>query len=217
MLRVLTGIALLSIIVIAFYLPSQFPARTFYDQLRAEHTINEEFWGDAHAEAILDRALAIDAKIGNAPDTVAPVLAVPRQMIDPQARTNLRLTDMRERLVSSSYVQGLRATLLLAEYRISALLQWGPAMLLLIALAVVDGLVVRLVSSYEFGDHSPVKFGAFGFTLIAFLLVVVVSFMLPTAIHPIFYGVVPVVLAVLMATVVANFHRNAMKPHSIAA
>jgi len=217
MLRALAGIALLSIIVIAFYLPSQFPARTFYDQMRSEHSTNEAFWGDAHADAILERALAIDAKVANAPDTVAPVVAVPRPTIDPLSSTNLRLTEMRERFLRSSYVQGLRATLLLAEYRISALLQWGSATFLLIALAVVDGLVVRLVSSCEFGDHSPVKFGGFGFTLIAFLWVVVLSFMLPTAIHPIFYGVVPVILAVLMATVVANFHRNAMKPHSIAA
>lgn len=217
MLRVLSGIALLSIIVIAFYLPSQFPARTFYEQLHAEHSTNEQFWGDSHADAILERALAIDAKVVNAPDTVAPAVAVPRKTIDPLSRTNLRLTEMRDRFVNSSYVQGLRATLLLAEYRISALIQWGPAAFLFLALAVLDGLVVRLVSSYEFGDHSPVKFGAFGFSLIAFLWLVVVSFMLPTAIHPIFYGVAPVVLAILLATVIANFHRNSMKPHNIAA
>lgn len=217
MLRVLSGIALLSIIVIAFYLPSQFPARTFYEQLRAEHSTNEQFWGDAHADAILERALAIDAKVVNAPDTVAPAVAVPRKTFDPLSRTNLRLTEMRERFVNSSYVQGLRATLLLAEYRISAMAQWGPPMFLFLVLGVLDGLIVRLVSSYEFGDHSPVKFGAFGFTTIAFVWLVVVSFMLPMAIHPIFYGVAPVVLAVLMSTVVANFHRNAMRPHNFTA
>jgi Domain of unknown function (DUF4400) len=217
MLRVLTGIALLSVAVIALYLPSQYPARAFYDQLRAEHATNERFWGEAHADAILERALAIDARVVTAPDTVAPAVAVPRPTIDPLSRTNLRLAEMRDRFINSSYVQGLRATLLLAEYRVSALLQWGPAMFVFLALAVLDGLVVRLVSSYEFGDHSPVKFGAFGFTLIALLWLVVVSFMLPTAVHPIFYGVAPVVLAVLMATVVANFHRNAMKPHHISA
>lgn len=217
MLRILTGIALLSIIVAAFYLPSQFPARTFYEQLRAEHATNEQYWGDDHAGAILERALAIDARVVNAPATVAPAVAVPRHTKDPLARTNVRLAEMRDRLTNSSYVQGLRATLLLAEYRLSTLLQWGPAMLFFVVLAVLDGLVVRLVSSYEFGDHSPVKFGAFGFTLVGFLWLVVVSFMWPAAIHPVFYGVVPVVFAVLLATVVANFHRNAMKPANLGA
>ncbi|HQR19503.1 MAG TPA: DUF4400 domain-containing protein [Burkholderiaceae bacterium] len=217
MLRILSGVALLSIIVIALYLPSQFPARTFYEQLRAEHETNERFWGDAHADAILDRALAIDEKVVKAPDAVAPAVVIPRPPTDPLSRTNLKLTEMRERFISSSYVQGLRATLLLAEYRVSALLQWGPAVLMFMVLAVLDGLVVRLVSSCEFGDYSPVKFGAFGFALIGFLWLVVVSFMLPTAVHPLFYGIAPVLLAILMSTVVANVHRNAMRPHNIAA
>ena len=214
MLRILTGIALLSIVVVALYLPSQFPAHRFYDQLRAEHTTNEQFWGDDHADAILERALALDAKVVNAPATVAPAVAVARQAADPLSRTNLQLTQLKERFVSSSYVQGLRATLLLAEYRLSALIQWFPAMLIFVVVAILDGLVVRLVSSYEFGDHSPVKFGAFGFALVGFVWLVAVSFMWPTAIHPVFYGVVPVVLAVLLATVVANFHRNALNPRN---
>jgi len=83
-----------------------------------------------------------------------------------------------------------------------------------VGLALLDGFVVRLVRSYEFGDHSPVKFAVFGFSLIAFLWLVVVSFMWPTAIHPLFYGTAPVLLGILLASAVANFHRSSMKPHN---
>lgn len=214
MVRILSGIALLSIIVIALYLPSQFPAEKFLNHLREEHDRTARFWGDKNANEILARALSIDEMVLSSPETVAPNVVSQTPPKSLNLHTHLKLDEMRERFFETSYVRGLRATLLLAEYRIAALIQWGPSLALFVLLALIDGQIVRIVRSYEFGDHSPVSFGVFAFTLIAVLWLITVSFMLPTAIHPLWYGVVPLVVGAVSGIVVANFHRSAMKPRA---
>ena len=214
MVRILSGIALLSIVVIALYLPSQFPAEKFFSHLREEHDRNSRFWGDKNANEILARALDIDEMVVSSPAAIAPSVVSQSSPNSLNLQTHLKLDEMRERFVDSSYVRGLRATLLLAEYRISALMQWAPGVALFVLLALIDGQIVRIVRSYEFGDHSPVSFGVFAFTLIALLWLITVSLLLPTAIHPLWYGVVPIVLGAVSGVVVANFHRSAMKPRA---
>lgn len=214
---VLPLIAIISLVVLALYLPSQFPAQTFYDHLRAEHAANEAFWGNAHAGEILERALAMDAVIVAAPETVAPAVVKPKEPIaGALGDVRRRLAAMWERFTGSSYVQGLRATLLLAEYRLSSVVQWLPAVLGFVVLALVDGLVVRVVRAYEFGDHSPVRFGAVAVAFVGLAWLVAVSLMWPTAVHPLFYAIVPLVLAALLSALIANFHRSSLRPPSLA-
>ena len=83
------------------------------------------------------------------------------------------MSEVLERLFHNRYTQAFDALLLLAAYRLSALLEWWQWIVAFVLIPCVDGYLVRLIRSKEFLEHSPMRFalGAIGATLaLAFAL-----------------------------------------------
>lgn len=211
MLRALALVALLSMVVLALYLPSQYPAAVFFERVRAEHEVNQRFWGSHMAEAILERALELDEASVRVPEKVAPEILAERPVAPATAATARRLSEMKDRFFRTDYVQALRATRFLVEYRLVAALEWSFVAAVVGVLAILDGLVLRKVRAHEFGDHNPARFGVLAFLAMGLVWLVGVSFMWPGAVHPLFYGVAPVALALLLGGAVANLQHTALR------
>ena len=82
---------------------------------------------------------------------------------------------MMQRFTESSYVRGFERRFYLPSIDSPVCSNWCRSGCIFLLLAVSDGQVVRIVRSYEFGDHSPIAFGVFAFALIGALWVLAVS------------------------------------------
>ena len=194
------------VLLYALYLPSAYPPERFVEQIRTEHGLNAAFWGEERAHQLLQRSLALYAQQSEVVPTAfasSPGAAVN----DTNVVVAHQMSEVLERVFHNRYTQAFDALLLLAAYRLFALLQWWQWIVAFVLIACFDGYLVRVIRSKEFLEHSPMRFAlcAIGATLalaLALLLLV-----MPVSVHPLLLGVVSLALGTLVAMAISHFHR----------
>lgn len=206
MIRFVSTVSLLALLMLVLYLPSACPPQRFIDQLRVEANLNNVFWGRDHATRIMARMLDFQSATKN----VSPVPS----MRDAPAATGVdtavasEMLQVNHRLFNNPYFRSIDALLILATYRLSALLEWLPVLLVLILANLFDGILLRIVKSKEFIQHSPEVFALNACGAIMTACATVLAFVLPITFHPLALPIVPLVISIFASRAVANFHRR---------
>lgn len=206
MIRVVSIAALLCLLVLVLYLPSAHPPERFLAQIRSEHQAMEELWGEAPALRILDRALGLQGAAREA--TPAPPTASASAASGVDGAVAREMASVNQRLFGNSYFRAIDALVLLAAFRLSAMLEWLPWMAAFLAAAVADGAISRVIKSKEFLHHDPERFALYASVSILLACAAVVALVLPVGVHPLVNPAVVATLAVLWGRSVAHFHRR---------
>lgn len=206
MIRFVSTASLLALLLLVLYLPSAYPPERFINQLRAEHTLNTAFWGRESGMRILSRMLDLQA----AANQVTPVptqanAAVPNPI---DFAVGKQMSDVNARLFNNAYFRSIETLLALAAYRVAALLESLPFLLIFIAAALFDGFVLRIVKSKEFRRHNPEMFALYVCGTIVIACATVLAFVLPMTLTPLMLCIVPVAFCIFASRAVANFHRR---------
>ena len=206
MIRAVAVLSLLVLLVLVLYVPAAHPPGRFLAQLRAEHELATAYWGAEPATRMLDRTLGMQEATAqvtpvpaahDAPSTAGVNGAVAREM-----------ASVNQRLFNNAYFRSVDALLLLASYRLAALLEWLPWLAVFIVAALADGAFVRVIKAREFRQHDPEMFALYACLAIVTVCTTVVGFVVPVALHPIVLPCVPVVAGMLAGRAVGCFHRR---------
>lgn len=232
-IRVVAIVSLASMLALVLYLPAAHPPSHFIAQIRAEHQQAVEVFGPERAARILTRMLdmqtpktqvsAVPAGLQIAPGAPGGVAAsggayVARGAHDSpiapaasgvNAAMAAQIGQMGQRLFSNPYFQSIDALFALAEYRFSVWLETLKVLLLFGLVALIDGLVVRVVRSKVFVQHSPELFALHASLAIMVACGTVVAFVLPLSVHPYWLSVSPLLIGMFMSHAVSNYHRRA--------
>ncbi len=199
--------SLLSVLALTLYMPSAYPPGRFVAQLAQEHEASAAFWGEQRALSILSRMLAFQLSTRGAarlPDLQSPPPA-PGAVQNAVAQEMTRATAP---LFDNEYLRSVDTLIALATYRLSAMIEWLPYLAVFTCVALFDGVIRRAVKSKEFIHHSPELFAVHVITAILVLCATIICLVLPIAMPPLMFAIVPVVVAVLAAGAIANFHRR---------
>ena len=206
MIRFVATASLLALLILVLYLPSAHPPERFMNQVRAEHALNADFWGREPAMRILSRMLELQAVANEVAPIPTQAKAAASNAID--VTVGKQMSEVNARLFNNAYFRSVETLLALASYRLSALLEPLPFMLVLMAVTVFDGFVVRVVTSKEFRRHDPEMFALHVSGAIVTACATVLAFVLPVTLAPPMLCAVPVAFALFTARAVANFHRR---------
>ena len=206
MIRVVTIAALLCLLVLVLYLPSAHPPERFLAQIRTEHQAMEELWGEAPALRILDRALGLQGAAQEV--TPIPPTAGASAASGVDGAVAREMASVNQRLFGNSYFRAIDALVLLAAFRLSAMLEWLPWMAAFLAAAVADGAISRVIKSKEFLHHDPERFALYASMSILLACAAVVALVLPVGVHPLVSPIVVATLAVLWGRSIAHFHKR---------
>jgi Domain of unknown function (DUF4400) len=202
----LLALALCVLLVYILYLPSANPPERFLQQIRIEHERNIAFWGDDHAHQILQRSLALYAAQDDlAPAAFASTPSVP--VTDVNAAVTHQMSDVVQRLFHNRYAQAFDAVLLLATYRLSALVQWMPWVATFVLIICFDGYLVRAIRSKEFLEHSPMRFSLCAILATLALALTLLLLVIPASIDPVLLACVPLLFGTFVARAISHFHR----------
>lgn len=206
MIRVVTIAALLCLLVLVLYLPSAHPPERFLAQIRSEHQAMEEIWGETPAMRILDRALGLQGAAREA--TPVPPIASASAASGVDGAVAREMASVNQRLFGNSYFRAIDALVLLAAFRVSAMLEWLPWMAAFLVAAMADGAISRVIKSKEFLHHDPERFALYASMSILLACAAVVALVLPVGVHPLVSPIVMATLAVLCGRSTAHFHRR---------
>lgn len=206
MIRAVTIGALLCLLVLVLYLPSASPPERFLDQIRTEHQAMEKLWGKATALRILNRALSLQ-------DSVREVTPVPSAASAPETggvtdAVTLEMASVSRRLFDNNYFRAIDALVLLAAFRLSAMVEWLPWVGVFAAAAVCDGLIARQIKAREFRRHDPEQFALFAGLAILCICTAAACTVAPVTLQPLAMPIVLAAVALLAARSVAQFHRR---------
>lgn len=205
MIRVVWITALAAILCIVLYIPSAIPPERFLQVLRDEHLANERVWGEPTATRIMVRMLEMQQVATPLSDPPAQtVQAGPPATID--AAVASQMTQVSTRLFGNPYFRSIDSLFVLVYYRLSAVLEVLPLVLIFLFVVAVDGFVLRLVRAKEFIPHSAELFGASVVSGIALGSMVVVGFFLPFQLHPMFVTLMLLGMLFVLSRAVANYH-----------
>ena len=207
MIRIVSIAALLSLLVLVLYLPSAHPPERFLAQIRSEHQAMEELWGEAPALRILDRALGLQGAAREATPVHTTVGASAASGVD--GAVAREMASVNRRLFGNSYFRAIDALVLLAAFRLSAMLEWLPWMAAFLVAATADGAISRVIKSKEFLHHDPEVFALAVSAAIVLACTAAVTFVLPTTVPPLTLPTVIVAIALLGAAALSSFHRRA--------
>lgn len=206
-IRIVSTLSLVFLLIMVLYLPAAHPPERFINQLRIEHELNAEFWGNEYALRILSRMLDLHADRQQAspiPQTFTNAQA-PSQV---DAAVATQMAQMTSRLTNNQYFKSLDTLLALATYRFSVFAEWLPFLLVFVFAAVFDGAVRRIVKSKEFLQHNPEMYALYVSAAIMIVCGTVVAFVIPVTLHPVLLAAVPVCVGILASLAVADFHRR---------
>lgn len=205
MIRIIAIAALTLLLVIVLYLPAAHPPERFVAQIRVEHGLHADLWGETGARRIMDRTLVMNRALSsNSPVPAASQAPGTDRMAQAVAQEMERVN---RRFFGNSYFRSIDA-LLLATYRLAALIEWMPLQAFVILAIVADGLIVRVLRSKTFKPHDPEWFALHGSALILLVCASIVAFGVPITLSPMLLGSVPVVGAFFLSRFVGNFHRH---------
>lgn len=206
MIRIVSIAALLCLLVLVLYLPSAHPPERFLAQIRSEHQAMETLWGEAPALRILARALGLQGAAREA--TPVPPTASASAASGVDGAVAREMASVNQRLSGNSYFRAIDALVLLAAFRLSAMLEWLPWMAAFLVSAVADGAISRVIKSKEFLHHDPERFALYASLSILLACAAVVALVLPVGVHPLVGPAVVATLAVLWGRSVAHFHKR---------
>jgi len=206
LIRIVSIAALLCLLVLVLYLPSAHPPERFLAQIRSEHQAMQVIWGETPALRILNRALILQGTAREA--TPVPPTASASAASGVDGAVAREMASVNQRLFGNSYFRAIEALVLLAAYRLSAVLEWLPWMAAFLAAAVADGAISRVIKSKEFLHHDPERFALYASVSILLACAAVVALVLPVEVHPLVSPGVVATLAVLWGRSVAHFHRR---------
>lgn len=206
MIRIVSIAALLCLLVLVLYLPSAHPPERFLAQIRSEHQAMEELWGEAPALRILDRALGLQGAARES--TPIPPTAGESAASGVHGAVAREMASVNQRLFGNSYFRAIDALVLLAAFRLSAMLEWLPWVAAFIAAAVADGAISRVIKSREFLHHDPERFALYTSVAIVLVCAFMVSMVMPISVHPAVSPVVVALLGILAGLSLSHFHRR---------
>ncbi len=206
MIRFVAMASLLALLILVLYLPSAYPPERFVNQLRIEHELMIDFWGQGPAMRILSRMLDLQATAKEASPVPSLAAAPPPNAID-LAGTK-QMSDVSARLFNNAYFRSIDTLLALATYRFSAFLEGLPLLLVFMAVALFDGFLLRVIKSKEFLQHKPEMFALHACAAIMITCATVIAFVLPVTLPPAVLCVVPLALSIFAGRAVGNFHRR---------
>lgn len=206
MIRIVSIAALLCLLVLVLYLPSAHPPERFLAQIRSEHQAMEEIWGETPALRILDRALGLQGAAREA--TPIPPTAGASAASGVDGAVAREMASVNQRLFGNSYFRAIDALVLLAAFRLSAMLEWLPWMAAFLAAAVADGAISRVIKSKEFLHHDPERFALYTSVAIVLVCAFMVSMVMPVSVHPAVSPVVAALLGILAGLSLSHFHRR---------
>ncbi|MBY0367003.1 hypothetical protein CDN99_12530 [Roseateles aquatilis] len=206
MIRYVWITAMLAILCIVLYIPSAVPPERFLDVLRSEHALNERVWGEATGQRILGRMLDMQqaGKQLSAPPTAEPASSPASGAIDTAVAQ--QMSAVSTRLFGNPYFRSIDALFVLVTYRLSALVELLPLLLIFCGVVAVDGLVLRQVRAREFVPHSAELFGGSVVGGITLGSVVVVACFLPMQLHPMFITLTLLLMLFVLSRALANYH-----------
>lgn len=206
MIRLTVIGALTLLLVFVLYLPSAHPPSRFIEQMLTEHGLNTRFWGPTTAERIMDRSLSAYGVLNSS--TPVPQ----RSQAPAPARSNIGIASemarVNERLFGNSYFRAVDALVLLATYRWASLMQWCPALTLLLSAMLVDGWIVRLVRSLQFQGPSPEWFAVSACAAVLLSCGTFVCWVLPLTVPPLAWGGMLMAVGVCASQLIANYHHR---------
>ncbi|MFO0296688.1 MAG: DUF4400 domain-containing protein [Pseudomonadota bacterium] len=206
MIRIVTIAALLCLLVLVLYLPSAHPPERFLAQIRSEHQAIEEIWGETPALRILDRALGLQGAARES--TPIPPTAGESAASGVDGAVAREMASVNQRLFGNSYFRAIDALVLLAAFRLSAMLEWLPWMAAFLVAAMADGAISRVIKSKEFLHHDPERFALYTSVAIVLACAFVVSMVVPIGVHPVVGPCVMATLGILAGRSLAQFHRR---------
>jgi hypothetical protein len=176
------------------------------NQLRVEHALNTDFWGREAAMRILSRMLELQAAANEVGPIQTQANAAAPSAID--VAVGKQMSEVNASLFNNAYFRSVETLLALASYRLSALFEPLPFLLMFMAAAVFDGFVVRIVKSKEFRRHDPEMFAVHVCGTIVTVCATVLAFVLPVTLAPSILCFVPVAVWLFASRAVASFHRR---------
>ena len=206
MIRIVSIAALLCLLVLVLYLPSAHPPERFLAQIRSERQAMEEIWGETPALRILDRALGLQGAAREA--TPVPPTASASAASGVDGAVAREMASVNQRLFGNNYFRAIDALVLLAAFRLSAMLEWLPWIAAFLAAAVADGAISRVIKSKEFLHHDPERFALYASVSILLACAAVIALVLPVGVHPLVSPIVVATLTVLWGRSLAHFHRR---------
>ena len=206
MIRVITVLSLVILLILVLYVPAAHPPQRFLAQLRAEQEIATAYWGAEPATRILDRAVNMQAAMTGV--TPIPAAKDAPSAADVNGAVSREMSSVNQRLFNNSYFRSVDALLLLASYRLSALLEWLPGLVAFVLTAIADGGFTRLIKAKEFRQLDPEMFALYASLGIVVLCATVIGFVLPMTLHPLLLPCVPLVVGVLAGRALGCFHRR---------
>lgn len=207
MIRIVSIAALLCLLVLVLYLPSAHPPERFLAQIRSEHQAMEALWGEAPALRILDRALGLQGAAREA--TPVPPTASASAASGVDNAVAREMASVNQRLFGNSYFRAIDALVLLAAFRLSAMLEWLPWTAVFAAAAIGDGAIARTLKAREFRQHDPERFALFASAAIVCGCGALVGLVVPLTPPPLLMPLVPAAIAVFVGRSVAHFHQRA--------
>jgi hypothetical protein len=166
----------------------------------------EELWGEAPALRILDRALGLQGVAREATPVPPTTTASATNAVD--GAVAREMASVNQRLFGNSYFRAIDALVLLAAFRLSAMLEWLPWMAAFLAAAIADGAISRVIKSKEFLHHDPERFALYASLAILLTCGAVVALVVPAFLHPLLAPAGLSALALLCGRSIAHFHRR---------
>lgn len=206
-LRAASIVSLVLVALLTLYLPSAHPPERFVQQVRTEHALNREFWGPQRALRTLARALDLyegtkdTQPLGQGVPHPAPASALEAAMVTQLAQATQAFTH-------NAYFRSIDALLMLACFRLAALLEWLAPLSVFILVAVFDGAARRVVKAKTFGEHNPEIVAVHAVVLVLVLCASLVALVLPVTVHPAWLALAPIAVGVCLSFAVANYHRR---------
>ena len=206
MIRFISITSLLALLILVLYLPSAHPPQHFIDQLRVEHGLNMAILGEDHATRILARML--DFQAGTSQASPVPKMKDAPNAISANSAVANEMAQVNGRLFNNRYFRSIGTLLALATYRVAALIEWLPVLLVFMLAVMIDGFLLRIVKSKEFRQHDPEMYAVFACAAIMTICATVLAFVIPVTLDPRLLPAVPVFISVFLSRAVASFHRR---------
>ncbi len=220
MIRFMVVSALIGLLVLMLALPATRPPGHFLDVVRAEHAATADLWGQDVADAVLQQALALhgDAaaaapvpRAGDAPAAAWPPGSGAGTSAASSAAHRAAAREMAavsRRLFDNAYFRSVEALLLLATFRLAALLQCLPWLAALGIAVLVDGLTVRRIRALALRSHDPERFAVFAGSAVFGMCLLLLAAVAPMRLSPLAPVWMLVGIAVLLGLAVGEFHRR---------
>lgn len=209
--RVVAIIAAILIVAMLLWSALARDRASYAAQIRAEHSANVAWWGEAEALRALEGALDQFPPAKPVAQPAARPVPAPAQGPNQPAlaeigRATAELERTKHMLTAGNDVAAsLEGLALLVTYRSGFLLYSVPAVLAILGAALADGIATRAIKGRTFGRYDPevVSVAAAGTLILSTVLILAI--LCPFTLHPLVLPLLGVVLAPPLHAAVANY------------